>query len=203
MSRFDEKSALTSIIFISIILGSGDQKEMWVIIRGINNKWFASTNAHSSEGTLMLSLPLMWFFKIFILWHTCWFLATLLLICPPLKEVNPASSNLNSGHPDCTLPSPVAVGAGVPHPLSPSPPVLLFPRWQGPRAPLFSILVGGRRALCLAAIVPDTRFYLTDTRAVKRERERRRRGHRWPLFWWWWRWKDETRWPSVVRVCNL
>lgn len=37
----------------------------------------------------------------------------------------------------------------------------------------------------------------------KREQRRRRRGHRWPLFSWWWRWKDETRWPSVVRVCNL
>lgn len=90
--------------------------------------------------------------------------------------------------------------------LSTPPPALLFPRWQGPRAPLFSFLVGGRRALCLAAIVPDTRFYLMDTRAVKGERERRRRrrrGHRWPLFRRWWRWKDETRWPSVVRVCNL
>ncbi|KAJ4936163.1 hypothetical protein JOQ06_017687, partial [Pogonophryne albipinna] len=42
--------------------------------------------------------------------------------------------------------------------------------------PLFSILVGGGRALCLAAIVPDTRFDLTDTRAVKRERERGRKG---------------------------
>lgn len=30
--------------------------------------------------------------------------------------------------------------------------------------------MGGRRALCLAAIVPDTRSYLTDTRADKRER---------------------------------
>lgn len=107
-----------------------------------------------------------------------------LCMCSPLKALKPTSSNLNSGHPGCTSPSPVAVGARLPHPLSPSPPVLLFPRWQGPRAPLFSILVGGRRALCLAAIVPDTRSHLTDTRAVKREREwrRRRRGHRWPLF---------------------
>ncbi|KAK1900389.1 Phosphoribosylaminoimidazole-succinocarboxamide synthase, partial [Dissostichus eleginoides] len=71
--------------------------------------------------------------------------------------------------------------------------------------PLFSILVGGGRALCLAAIVPDTRFDLTDTRAVKRERERGRKGeeratagHSPPSGG-----GEKTRWPSVVRVSNL
>lgn len=32
----------------------------------------------------------------------------------------PANSDLNSGHPGCTTPPPAALGAGAPHPLSPS-----------------------------------------------------------------------------------
>lgn len=93
-----------------------------------------------------------------------------------MKELNTTSSILNSGPPRLHPVTPSHSGAGVPHPLPPSLLVPLFPRWQGPRAPLFSILVGGRRALCLAAIVPDTRSRLTDTRADKRERAEKGEG---------------------------
>lgn len=135
------------------------------------------------------------FLKSFIWWRTRSFLAK-----PHQCESEPRLPRPPRLH--CTIHGCAGCRGATPASLSPSPPVLLFPRWQGPRAPLFSIPVGGRRALCLAAIVPDTRLYLTDTRAVRRER-RRRRGHRWPLLRRRWQWKHETRWPSVVRVCNL
>lgn len=131
------------------------------------------------------------------------FFEEMILISGYFASSKPPNSDLISGHPDCSMP-PQQPWVLEHHTLSLSLSCsLLFPRWQDPRAPLFSILAGGRRALCLAAIVPDACFYLTDTRAVKREREWRRRGNLWPLFSRGWWWKDETRWPSVVRVCNL
>lgn len=112
------------------------------------------------------------------------------------------------GHPGCTSSSLLGCHALLPSCC----PDAIVPSMTRPTCPPIQhpgggVGGGGRWTLCLAPIVSDTRFHLTDTRANKREKKGGEEGSggggATTGHYSQWRWKDETRWPSVVHVCNL
>lgn len=164
-------------------------------------------NAHSSGGTLMPNLPLMCFFSffIFILWPTYWFLTILLVYVLSIKSTKAYKFKSELRPPRLHFTIPGCSGCSVATPSLPLPQCYCSLDDKA-HVPPYSASWWGVGGLFVWLPLSQTHAPIWRTHVLSKEKGSggggggATAGHYSRR---WWRWKDETRWPSVVRVCNL